>query len=359
MAGDCIVLLCGDDELDKERRGFHRAFARLLPVHLIPPSRGESWREDLDHITAGGWRPILILNPDGKPWLPEGIERVAAPTAVFHIDTYIALARRMRWSAMYDYSFVFHPGFEAAFQSAGIAGARLLPHAAERDLFDAAEVERRFDVGWVGRKSRSIYGTRDRVLAALTARFVMNDAGRLYTPEEMAGIYLASKIVVNISRDDYPRDANMRCFEAMAAGALLITGMPSELTLLGFEEGVHFAGYSDPEEIPGLVGRWLRQDDERRAVAGRARALVLQEHTYDARVAAILKVIMTGVQAPARAWSPDRVSARQLEYHVEAADVVRSLRAFRSIAASSPLRALGNVPRLMRLAAKVMKRKLR
>lgn len=359
MAGDCVVLLCGEDELDKERRGFHRAFSRILPVHLIPPSRGERWRDDLDQLTAAGWRPRLILNPDGKPWLPEGTESVAAPTAVFHIDTYVALRRRVRWSAMYDYTFVFHPGFEAAFRSAGIDGVRLLPHSAERDLFDGAEVDRDFDVGWVGRKSRSIYGTRDRVLAALTVRFAMNDAGRFYAPDEMAEVYRRSKIVVNISRDDYPADANMRCFEAMAAGALLITGTPSELTLLGFEEGVHFAGYRNAEEIPDLVARWLVRDVERVAIARRARELVLREHTYDARVAAILDTITSGLQAPARAWPRDRVAARQFEYHVEAADVARSLRAFRGIAAASPLRALRSVPGLARLGAKVAKRKLR
>jgi glycosyltransferase involved in cell wall biosynthesis len=358
VAGDCIILLCGEDELDKERRGFHRAFSRLLPVHLIPPSRGDAWSEDLDQLTSDGWWPRLILNPDGKPWLPRGIERVGAPTAVFHIDTYVALKRRARWSAMYDYVFVFHPGFEDAFRSEGTS-ATLLPHAAERDLFDQPEVARTFEVGWVGRKSRSIYGTRDRVLAALSQRFTMNDAGRFYAPEEMAEVYRASKVVVNISRDDYPQDANMRCFEAMAAGALLITGTPSELTSLGFSEGVHFAGYGTAEEIPDLVGRWLANEDERNAVAQRARALVLREHTYDARVRTILDTITTGARAPARSWSSDRVSERQFEYHVESASVAGSLRAFRGIAAGSPLRALRNVPRFARLAAKIVRRKLR
>ena len=303
--------------------------------------------------------PLLFLNPDGRPWLPDGIERAAAPTAIFHIDTYVALKWRVRWSAMYDYTFVFHPGFETAFQAGGIAGARLLPHAAERDLFDQDEIERRFDVGWVGRKSRSIYGTRDRVLGALSERFTMNDAGRFYAPEEMADIYRASKIVVNISRDDFPQDANMRCFEAMAAGALLMTGMPSELTALGFEEGVHFAGYGHPDEIPDLVARWLERDEQRNTVAKRARDLVLRAHTYDARVESILEAINAGAQAPARTWSPDRVHERQFEYHVEAASVAESLRAFRGIAATSPLRAMRNVPRLARLAAKMVKRTLR
>ncbi|MBV9071322.1 MAG: glycosyltransferase family 1 protein [Acidobacteria bacterium] len=346
-----IVFLCAEDELDKERRGYARAFGRIAPVIFVPPS--ENWQ-----VRADG-SPQLLLNPDGRPWLPAGIERSAAPTAIFHIDTYVALERRVRWSALYDYTFVFHPGFEAAFEAAGIEGVRLLPHAAERDLFDGAGTERDFDVGWVGRKSRSIYGTRDHVLAALTERFVMNDASRFYTPEEMAEIYRRSKIVVNISRDDHPSDANMRCFEAMAAGALLMTGIPSELTLLGFEENVHFAGYRNAEEIPDLVASWLARDAARTAIAQRARDLVLREHTYDTRVATILDAVRSGAQAPARAWPRDKVAARRFEYYVEAADVARSVREFREITAASPLSAARNAVRFARLGAKVIKRKLR
>lgn len=346
-----VVFLCGEDELDKERRGYARAFSRVAAVTFV--ERSDDWQ-----IRAGE-SPLLILNPDGRPWLPDFIERAPAPTALFHIDTYVALQRRVRWSAMYDYTFVFHPGFEQAFRAQGIDGVRLLPHAAEHDLFDGPELERDFEVGWVGHKSRSIYGTRDRVLAALTERFAMNEAGRFYGPEEMANVYRRSKIVVNISRDDYPQDANMRCFEAMAAGALLVTGIPSELTLLGFREGIHFAGYGDPGEIPNLVAQWLERDGERAAIARRARELVLREHTYDARVATILDAVRSGVRAPARGWTRGGAAARHFEYHVEAANVADSLRAFREIAAASPITAARNVPRFGRLAAKVMKRMLR
>jgi hypothetical protein len=317
----------------------------VAPLRLI--ARGDEWRDGIPADTR------LILNPDGRPWLPPGIERVAAPTAVFHIDTYVATARRVRWSRMYDYAFVFHPTFEQTFRHAGVPGARLLPHAAERDLFDRPETERPFDVGWVGRAGRSIYGTRDRILAALAARFAMNETGRSYTPEEMADVYCASKIVVNVSRDDYPRDANMRCFEAMAAGALLITGAPTELAQLGFEENVHFVTYRDAEGVSGVVARWLDRSDERRAIASRARELVLRDHTYDARVAAILCAVEGGRIAPARSWPAARVEALRLDYHVEYANAPAARTAFRRLMAASPLRAGIDSWRMARLAAKL------
>jgi hypothetical protein len=345
-----VVFLCGEDELDKERRGYARAFSRIAPVAFVAPSA--NWQTRL-HET-----PLLLLNPDGRPWLPDGIERAEAPTAVFHIDTYVATARRMRWSAMYDYAFVFHPSFEETFLNAGIPGARLLPHAAERDLFDRPETPRRFEVGWVGRSGRSIYSVRDRLLQALTSRFATNQVDRLYSPEEMADVYRSSKIVVNVSRDDWPQDANMRCFEAMAAGALLITRVPTELTTLGFEEGVHFAGWRDPGEVPQIVARWLADDGRRQEVAWRSRALVLRAHTYDARAAAILATVRNGVSAPARTWPEERVQALRFDYFVESGDVARSLSTYRRLTGVSVWRAFRRLPGLLRLGAKIAKRAL-
>ncbi|MEM4218097.1 MAG: glycosyltransferase [Candidatus Methanomethylicaceae archaeon] len=55
--------------------------------------------------------------------------------------------------------------------------------------------------------------------------------------------------MVNISRDDFPHDANMRCFEVMAAGALLVTSLPTELADLGFEEGRHFVGFEHEQDL--------------------------------------------------------------------------------------------------------------
>jgi hypothetical protein len=57
----------------------------------------------------------------------------------------------------------------------------------------------------------------------------MNDFRRRYSKEETAKVYQQSTIVVNVTRDEFPPEANMRCYEAMAGGALLIAPMPTEL----------------------------------------------------------------------------------------------------------------------------------
>ena len=344
-----VVLLCSPNELDKERRGYYAAFTKRVPVELVPRERGEAWIDDIRAL-----RPRLVLNPDVRPWLPAWIETVDAPTAAFEIDAHSSTSRRILRAPMYDYVFVFHPGYEQQFAHPGL---RVLPHAVERELFDRPETERPYEVGWVGRTGLSVYGSRVRILRDLVANFKMNETDRYYGPEEMADVYCRSKIVVNVSGDAAPQDANLRCFEAMASGALLVNRVPTELSDLGFVEGQHYAGYRHPEEVKDVVRRWLEDDEGREAIARRARALVLREHTYDARVETILTAITDGTRAPARSWSPAKVRRRYYAYAVEQADTRESFRWLRRIAEVSPLAAAASTPRLARLAAKLVRRR--
>jgi hypothetical protein len=347
---DAVVFLCGREELDKERLGYVRAFERRMPVELIAPEDGVAWR---DRVRA--LRPRFVLNPDGRWWLPEDIERLEVPTAVFHIDTFSGTRRRILAAPLYDHVFVFHPGFTDRFHH---SGARLLPHAADGAMSGDPRRPRAYEVGWVGHRGRSIYRRRDAVLDTLSARFTMNDVERTYSAGEMAELYGNSRIVVNVSRDDWPLDANMRCFEAMAAGALLVTRVPTELTELGFRAGVHFAGYYDGDDISDVVARYLARDDERLAIAERGHELVVREHTYDARVATILSAVSENTHAPARNWPPVRAWRRHFDAHVEQGDVAKSLYWFRSIRRASLTSAAASTPRLARLLGKVLRRKL-
>lgn len=58
----------------------------------------------------------------------------------------------------------------------------------------------------------------------------MNNFRRRCSKEEMAKVYEQSKIVTNLTRDEFPPEANMRYYEGMAGGVLLVTPMPTQLT---------------------------------------------------------------------------------------------------------------------------------
>lgn len=339
-----ILFLCRKRDLGWGQSSFVRALERRgVRVTYVD----ESTRLD-EHIvtlvTACPERPSLIVHPElDFPMLPPGLAEINIRTACFQIDTYAYTQRRIQWSMLFDHPVVFHPGYQEQFEKAGHSGVITFYHAACRDLFDRPPVERIFEVGAVGRTHANVQSTRRRVLTALAGRFRLNEWQRVYTFEGMAEVYRMSKIVVNVPRDDYPQDANMRAFEAMAAGCLLVSRVPSEITAVGFQEGVHFVGYRHENEIMGLVSRYLAQDSERIRIAEAGREKVLREHTYDNRASFLLEQIERSpgrFYAPARQWSEWRTRTHYIDYYAANRVLDCAYRQWRYLSMSAPLHAL-------------------
>jgi hypothetical protein len=272
-----------------------------------------------DVLRACPHTPSAIFQfESAHPLFPTGLERSEIPTVCFHPDIYAFTERRIRWSSVFDHVAVFHPGYQERFQDAGHAGAFLLPHAVRREFFAGVALQREFELGWAGQTSGEFYRTRAEWLPKLALEFRTNDWSRSYSIEEVANIYCRSQIVVNIGRDDFPQDANLRVFEVLASGALLLTSMPTELTQLGFQEGVHFVGYHQPAEVSALVQKYLDDESARSRIGAAASALVLRDHTYDCRVEQLLTRLQQAGQqrlAPARSWPEPRARLAALDFY--------------------------------------------
>ena len=295
------------------------------------------------------------------PLFPIGLERSQIPTMCFHPDAYAFTNRRIHWSAVFDHVAVFHPGYEKRFQKAGHPGAFLLPHAVRRRFFEGPDPAREFEIGWVGQTSGAIYNDRSRLLPKLKKEFRTNNWSRNYNIEEVAEVYRRSHIVVNIGRDDFPQDANLRVFEVLASGALLITSLPSELTQLGFQQGLHFVGYEDSSGLNSLVRKYLDDDVARTEIAGRARALVLAEHTYDRRVEQLLaRLAAPKLQklAPARSWSESRARLVALDFFAANGLVDCAAKQFRRIAGHGVRETIQGASLLFRSWVKSMRTRL-
>jgi len=306
-----ILFLCRLQDLNRERHGYAKAF-RKKGIHLTCVPENFPVDGDLKVLLKMcPDEPSLIIQPEAVfPVFPRGLADAPIPTACFQIDVYAYTHHRIYWSMLFDYAILFHPGFEEQFRRVGHPRPLTLPHAVDAETFKPAEYDRVFEVGWVGRVDGPIYKTRREVLQLLSQHFRMNEWWRPHTYEEMAKVYQCSKIVINVGRDDYPQDVSLRGFEAMAAGALFITRLPSELSLMGFEPNVHFVGFKDERELLDLVKYYLSNEKERQQIAETGREKVLKEHTYDARVEALLKVLEQDkgqLFAPARKWSQDQV----------------------------------------------------
>lgn len=314
-----ILCLCREDNLTNLLAEYAREI-RARGVKLTCVKWGTPYNAHVTQLlTLCEEAPSAIFHPESDfPLLPQGLERTTIPTICFQVDTYAFTEQRFRWSALFDHVAVFHPGYAERFRERGHPGAFLLPHAVRRNLYTGAERERTFDLAWVGQARGALYRRRESLLPELAKSFRMNEWTRKHSPEELAEVYRTSRIVVNIGRDDYPQDANLRTFEAMAAGALLITSLPSELAGLGFVDGIQFVGYREKEELLALVRQYLDDEKARLRIAGAAREKVLREHTYESRVETLFQHLQEtrGTHnAPARGWTGAQLNFTYLDYY--------------------------------------------
>ena len=330
-----ILSLCREEHHEKLISGYAAAFRRRgIDLHCVEgPLAFDASLDEL--VRQCPRKPSWIFQFDSDYRLmPNGLATSEIPTVCFRTDIYTYTSRQMRWSSLFDHVAIFHPGYPELFHTAGHLGAFLLPWAVRREFFEGPELWREYEVGWVGQTKGPLYQKRAAILPKLASTFHINDWSRTYSLSEVADLYRRSRVVVNIGRDDFPQDANMRVFEVLASGALLVTRLPTELTELGFQERVHFIGYREEAEIVPLVQSYLRRETEIHKITNAARTQALKDHTYDARVEQLMRHLEqygSRKLAPARQWSEHRVRLIYLDFFSSAGLFEYCLRQFRNI----------------------------
>ncbi len=236
-----------------------------------------------------GFRPDLFVYVDsGRPSLAPGLEQLACPKICYLIDTHIDARSRIEIARAFDGVFIAQKGQLELFRRAGIRHVAWLPLACAPELYDGTPRARDLDVAYVG-SLNDADGRRKRLLDSVRERFPNSFIGKAW-PREMAEIYSRAKIVVNAAVN---RDVNMRVFEAMAGGALLITDEADGLEDM-FQDGEHLVVYRRDEDVLGLVQHYLASNAERERIAAAGRDLVLRKHTYARRTATMLRTLESG-----------------------------------------------------------------
>lgn len=105
--------------------------------------------------------------------------------------------------------------------------------------------------------------------------------------EAAAALYAAAEITLNATSFQMPTAVNQRVFDVPAAGGFLLTDAREDLGEL-FEPGREVVVFRDAEELRELVRRYRDRPAERQAIAARARARVLAEHSYEHRLSTLL-----------------------------------------------------------------------
>jgi glycosyltransferase involved in cell wall biosynthesis len=182
----------------------------------------------------------------------------------------------------------------------GMTQVEWLPFAFDTTLRNEPTAEKVYDIGFVG--SLELPATRVErveVLRHLERKYRLNNYRVPVFGDDMMRVYNQSRIVVNIP---VPGGFNMRTFEALASGALLLTKRVGNGQDDLFKEGTHLVAYRDTADLIDKVDYYLRHERERREIADAGRREVLAWHTYDHRAARVLDTMERA--APGRARGP-------------------------------------------------------
>lgn len=142
--------------------------------------------------------------------------------------------------------------------------------------------------------SVSVYGSRWKrnyslMSDSLKRRVVDRPIWERELHQQMAG----AKIILNITRGPFyaaETGLNLRIFEAMSAGAFMLTDYCDEVTEL-FEPGVEIETFRGVEELQDKVAFYLKNEKARLTVAKRGHQKYQQHFTWPVRVADMLKAM--------------------------------------------------------------------
>lgn len=304
---DCTVFadahhaLSGLDVPKASRQALQGGFATVLSDAILS--------------VAHEWKADLVLALAQAPLVPAALARLremGIPSAFWFVENHRVLTYWREMAAHYDWFYAIQDnGFLDKLAGAGAAHPAYLPVACDpsrhRPLPLTAAERARFGsaVSFAG----SPYLNRRRMFTALSdfdlklwgagwddpilGRFVAEE-GRAFDLDDMVRVFCASRININlhsanhvVGLDPEPDFVNPRTFELASCGAFQLVDRREPLPALFAAD--ELAIFDSSAEMRAKVEWYLERDDERAAMAGRARRRALAEHTYEHRMRQVLR----------------------------------------------------------------------
>jgi len=235
------------------------------------------------NIPAGYGLYLRIDHGDYKYDIPKDLR----PSAFYAIDTHLKKPYKKIKEQAGHYDFVFcaqKSGRTKLKRDLGIK-AFWVPIACDPQLHKNLNIDRRLDLAFVGTEGKK--NLRGELLKALSRRYPNSYIGRADS-SLMSNIYSGAKIGFNYSINN---DINMRMFEILSCGAMLITNRIRRGS--GFDElfceGKNVVVYGSAGELFKKIDYYLVHEDERMAIAAQGCDLARNRYTYKERLEIILE----------------------------------------------------------------------
>lgn len=245
---------------------------------------------DMEQIIAdtdpANYPELYLWVETGGGYYPLNLDAMPCPKACYLIDSHLYLDFHLEWAKQFDMVFIAQREYLDDFRRQGTR-AHWLPLGCDPEVHRRFEVQKLHSIGFVGGIKS---GSRREVLLSKLASQLPVHYERCYW-DDMARLFSQSQIVFN---EALRNDLNMRVFEAMSTGTLLLTDLAKnsgqdEL----FRDGEDYAIYRD-NIVCDVARFYLDNEVLREQIALRGQRLVHNAHTYAHRVEDLLAVTLDG-----------------------------------------------------------------
>ena len=273
--------------------------------------------------------PDIVLALAQAPLLPSSLKLLrekGIATAFWFVEDFRFRDYWRELACEYDYFFTIQEGdFPCLLRKAGARHTAFLPLAASLDVhgkleLDAADIEEfGSDVSFVG----AGYHNRRQLFRGLVdldfriwgadwdncpdlSPFLQRKGARVRT-EDCVKVFNASRININLHSSSYHEGVNPdgdfinpRTFEIAACGAFQLVDQRAMLSDF-FKVGEEIACFENLADLRAKIARYLKDPEERKAMARRGMMRVQKDHTYERRMEEMLNfMIRSGFCPPWR-----------------------------------------------------------
>ena len=228
---------------------------------------------------------ILFIEGGNMNLFPTNLEHFKCGKFWWGIDTPHDYKKHLLISRLFDHSFIAQKDYVAKLKEDGVNSVSWFPVAAPISATDIISSDRKIDISYIGSQNWKIYPDRKKLIDLISTKYKNIFIGSS-SANEMMRIYRDSKIVVNFSLKN---DVNMRIFEALGAGSLLLTN-----EILGnginelFELKKDYDVYTSPENLLSQIDNYLNDDAQRLKISSSGFVRVLGNHKYSDRAKEML-----------------------------------------------------------------------
>jgi hypothetical protein len=252
-------------------------------------------------LIADQFHPDVIFQGDhSTPLIHCGLEDIGIPKAWYSIDSHLHLNWHKHYAALFDRVFVAQKSLVPHLSRYQPQACWLPPFCQQTAEF-TTWAGREHDAAFVGTLDRARNPERVRLFDTLQQSGIsIFLATGAYRP-----VYSSSRIVINQAVKD---DLNLRVFEAMGCGCLLVTDRITHSLHDLFNEGRDYLAYApgDAADCAQKVTWAMEHPDKAEGIARSGHAKTLEWHCEAHRAAQVMKALLSLVEEkPVAAMDPE------------------------------------------------------